>query len=98
MSVALMPLLAAALMTACGGGDKLTAPPPTPSSIVLSSAGGSVPVGGTRQFTAVVKDANGNTLSVTPTWSVVHGGGTINSAGLFTAGDSAATYTNTVKV
>ena len=86
-----------AAMAACGGSDHSTGPK-TPASIVLSSAGGSVPAGGTMQFSAVVKDASGNTLSLTPTWSVVHGGGTINSSGLFTAGDSAATFANTVKV
>jgi hypothetical protein len=86
----------AAAMAACGS-DHSTGPK-TPASIVLSSAGGSVPAGGTLQFSAVVKDASGNTLSLTPTWSVLHGGGTINSSGLFTAGDSAATFANTVKV
>jgi hypothetical protein len=86
-----------AAMAACGGSDSSTAPK-TPASIVLSSGGGSVAAGGTMQFSAVVKDASGNTLAVTPTWSVVHGGGAINSSGLFTAGDSAATFANTVKV
>jgi hypothetical protein len=87
----------AAAMAACGGSDNSTGPK-TPASIVLSSGGGSVAAGGTMQFSAVVKDASGNTLTVTPTWSVLHGGGTINSSGLFTAGDSAATFANTVKV
>jgi hypothetical protein len=86
-----------AAMAACGGSDNSTGPK-TAASIVLSSAGGSVAAGGTKQFSAVVKDAGGNTLSLTPTWSIVHGGGTVNSSGLFTAGDSAATFTNTVKV
>jgi len=97
MSFAISALVVAALLAACGGSDSSTGPR-TPASIVLSSGGGSVPTGGTMQFSAVVKDANGNTLSLTPTWSIVHGGGTINSSGLFTAGDSAATFTNTVKV
>jgi hypothetical protein len=89
-------LAVATLLSACGS-DSSTAPK-TPASIVLSSAGGSVPARGTMQFSAVVKDANGTTLSVTPAWSVVNGGGSINTSGLFTAGDSAATYANTVKV
>ena len=94
MSFAISALIIAASLSACGGNDSSTGPR-TPASIVLSSGGGLVPTGGTMQFSAVVKDANGNTLSLTPTWSVVHGGGTISSSGLFTAG-SAGTYANTV--
>lgn len=52
----------------------------------------------TQQFTAVGTDANGNVVPITPVWSVTNGGGAINSAtGLFTAGPTAGTYTNTVR-
>jgi hypothetical protein len=52
----------------------------------------------TQQFTAVGKDAGGNVLSISPTWSVVNAtAGTINSSGLFTAGTTPGTYANTVK-
>jgi hypothetical protein len=51
----------------------------------------------TQQFTAVGRDATGNILPITPVWSVVNGGGTISSNGLFTAGAVAGTYLNTVK-
>jgi hypothetical protein len=53
--------------------------------------------GGTQQFTAVGTDANNNVVAITPVWTVVAGGGTINSStGLFTAGPTQGTYTNTV--
>lgn len=35
------------------------------------------PVKGTIQFSATVTDAGGHTIVVTPTWSVVNGGGMI---------------------
>jgi hypothetical protein len=87
--------LTAIVLTACGGSDKVTAPP-TPASITISAPSGQTAVGETLQFTATVKDASGNTIDIAPTWSVLHGGGTINSHGVFTAGDSAATFANTV--
>ena len=65
------------------------------ASITLTPATVSLAVGATQQYTAVVKDAGGNILGITPNWSVGLGG-TINSTGLFTAGTVAGTYTNTV--
>ena len=54
--------------------------------------------GGTQTFTATGKDGNGNTVAVTPTWSVVAGGGAIVSGtGVFTAGSTAGVFANTVK-
>lgn len=51
-----------------------------------------------QQFTAVGRDAGGNAVAITPTWSVVNAtAGTINGTGLFTAGTTPGTYTNTVK-
>ncbi len=62
----------------------------TPTPVTLAQATN-------QQFTAVVRDAAGNVLSVSPNWSVANGGGTINAGnGLFTSGAVAATYTNTV--
>ena len=61
----------------------------TPNPIVLNT-------GAAQQFTAVGKDASGNAVAITPVWSVANGGGSINSAGLFTAGNTPGTYTNTV--
>jgi hypothetical protein len=93
------PLAVAAIATvmfgACNGSDSVTAPV-TPASITISAPSGETTAGGTLQFTATVKDSKGNTIVRTVTWSVAHGGGTINSSGLFTAGDSAGTFANTV--
>jgi hypothetical protein len=56
-----------------------------------------MPINTTLQYTAVGRDANGNVVAITPVWSVAAGGGTINaSTGLFTAGGTPGTYTNTV--
>lgn len=69
----------------------------TLATIIVSPNPVSVVVSGTQQFSAVGRDAGGNIFAITPVWSVVNGGGTINAAGLFTAGLVAGTYTNTVK-
>jgi hypothetical protein len=46
----------------------------------------------------VGRDANNNIFTITPVWSVVNGGGAINSAtGLFTSGAAAGTFTATVR-
>jgi hypothetical protein len=68
------------------------------SSVTISPTSATLAAGGTQQFTAVVKNSGGDVLAVTPTWSVVAGGGTITSTGLFTAGTTAGTFTNTVSV
>jgi len=68
-------------------------------NVVISPVTATVPVGGTKQFTAVGRDANNVTVdNVSYTWAVVAGGGTINSTGLFTAGNTPGTYPNTVQV
>ena len=63
----------------------------TPTPVFLQT-------GGTQQFTAVGRDGSGNVFPITPDWSVVNGGGAINSTtGLFTAGLVAGTFNNTVR-
>lgn len=54
-------------------------------------------VGTTQQFTAVGKDASGNAVAIAAAWTVVAAGGAIDGGGLFTAGATPGTYTNTVK-
>jgi len=57
-----------------------------------------LPMGGGQQFTASAVDAGGNSVPITPTWSVVANGGTIDdSTGMFTAGTTAGTFENTVR-
>ena len=67
------------------------------ATIVVTPNPQTLTVNGTQQFTAVGKDASGNSVALTPSWSVVAGGGTISTAGLFTAGTTPGTYANTVK-
>jgi hypothetical protein len=84
----------AALIAGCG--NRLDTEPSVPAAIVITSASGTTAVAGSIQFSATVTDANGHTMAVTPTWSVVNGGGTITADGLFTAGDSVGTFVNSV--
>jgi hypothetical protein len=85
-------LLAGALAAACSSSP--TAPGIASFTV---SPNATLAISATQQFTAVAKDMNGKVVATTPTWSVVAGGGTISSAGLFTAGLTIGTYTNTVK-
>jgi beta-glucanase (GH16 family)/regulation of enolase protein 1 (concanavalin A-like superfamily)/plastocyanin len=61
------------------------------SSIAISPASATVSVNATQQFTASGIDQFGQTVTASPTWSVTSGGGTINSAGLYTAPASVGT-------
>ena len=71
---------------------------PVLASITVSPAGpDTIPATATRQFLAQGKDSAGYRFPFSPTWSVVAGGGTINDAGLFTAGTVPGIYLNTVK-
>jgi hypothetical protein len=67
------------------------------SQLTVSPASPSVRAGGTVAFSAAGQDANGNPVTVTPTWNVVHGGGTIAASGVFTSGTSPGTFVNTVQ-
>ena len=74
-----------------------TPPAPALATITVRPNPDSLARNATRQFTAVGRDSAGNIMSITPVWSVVNGGGTINaSTGLFTAGVATGTFTNTV--
>jgi hypothetical protein len=64
----------------------------TLASIAVSPNEETIATSSTLQFSAVGKDAGGNTVTFTPTWSA-SGGGTIDGSGLFTAGASAGTST-----
>ena len=67
------------------------------ATITVTPNPATVAINGTQQFTAMGRDAGDNVVAITPTWSVVAGGGTINSTGLFTAGTAPGTFTNTVR-
>jgi parallel beta-helix repeat protein len=71
----------------------------TVSTVELTPASATLVAGATQQFSAVARDSLGNALTgQTFTWSVVAGGGSISTGGLFTAGTTAGTFTNTVRV
>ena len=67
------------------------------SAIVVSPNPATIAVNGTQQFSAVGKDYSGGNVTISPSWSVVAGGGTISASGLFTAGPTPGTYASTVK-
>jgi hypothetical protein len=69
----------------------------TLASVSVSPNPSSLAVGGVQQFFATGKDANGNIVAFTPTWSVQASGGTIDAAGMFTAGGVTGTFDNTVR-
>jgi hypothetical protein len=68
------------------------------AAIVVTPNPATLVPGAQQTFTAVGTDAAGNVVPITPVWSVVNGGGTIDaSTGIFTAGTVPGTYANTVK-
>jgi hypothetical protein len=91
---AVVALLIVPALSGCGSNPDTA--PAVAAAIAIATPAGALPLGGTMQFTATVTDAHGNPMTTSPTWSVVHGGGTITSTGLFTAGNGAGTFTNTV--
>lgn len=50
----------------------------------------------THQFTAVGLDGEGDPFAISPVWTVVDGGGTVDQDGLFTAGTLTGSYAATV--
>ena len=57
-----------------------------------------VAVGGTRQFVATAYDSgNQEIVGVTYAWSVLTGGGSLDATGLFTAGQSAGSFPDTIR-
>ncbi|MBA2685787.1 MAG: DUF3494 domain-containing protein [Gemmatimonadaceae bacterium] len=84
------------LATACGSRDVNA--PITLASLVVTPNPQTLDTSATQQFTASGTNSLGGAIAVTPVWSVLAGGGTINaSTGLFTAGVDTGTFTNTVR-
>ncbi len=89
-------------VTAASGGVNgtakvtVTAAPPVLTSITVTPATASVQNGGSQQFSATGYDQNNVPMNPQPTftWSV-SGGGSINSAGLFTATTVGSNFTVT---
>ena len=63
---------------------------PTVTSVVLAPASATVAPGATQQFTASARLSNGDSGTVSVAY--IANGGTITSAGLYTAGPTAGTY------
>jgi len=69
------------------------------STITISPTSVTLTPGGTQQFTVEARNADGDILAIpNPIWAVSAGGGTISSTGLYTAGTTAGTFTNSVSV
>jgi hypothetical protein len=66
--------------------------------ITITPGSATVIAGATRQFTAQGFDAHNTAIpDLVFNWSVVNGGGTISNAGLFTAGITPGTFSNTIR-
>jgi alpha-tubulin suppressor-like RCC1 family protein len=81
-------LLSILPILACGGGGSDTGPPPPPPPPTVgtvSVSGATVALGGTVPRTAAVKDANGNPISQTVTWTTDNAGiAQVSTAGVVT--------------
>lgn len=86
----------AALLAACEHNDPVS--PGPLATITVTPNPQTLGIGALQPFVAVGRDADGKIVPITPVWSVVASGGSINSAsGLFTAGTVTGTYANTVR-
>ena len=67
----------------------------TPTGFAVSPNGNTIVPGSTLQFAAGTSDQFGNAITAQPsaTWTIVSGGGTINSSGVYTAGSTPGTVT-----
>ncbi|MGK2962004.1 MAG: Ig-like domain-containing protein [Gemmatimonadaceae bacterium] len=81
----------------CAHSGTITQPPAPVSSVTVSPSTGSIAVGGTQQFSATLKDANGNTLTGRAVvWSSSSSGiATVNSATGVATGVAVGTATIT---
>ena len=91
----------ASTVSATSGGMTATATvtvtPGPLATIVVSPTPVTLAGGATQQYTAQGRDAAGNIVAITPTWSVIAGGGAIGTTGVFTAGSTSGTFANTVQ-
>ncbi|MBU2595491.1 hypothetical protein KJ713_01490, partial [Patescibacteria group bacterium] len=68
------------------------------ASITVSPSSATLDQGSSQAFTAIAYDSSNIPVPGTVfTWSVVNGGGSIDNSGIFTAGASAGTFSNTIQ-
>jgi hypothetical protein len=80
-----------------GASGTFTVNPGTLAAITVSPSAKTLDIKATQQFTATGLDSCGNDVHCTPVWSMMDtDAGHIDTAGLFTAGTKAGTYTNTI--
>ena len=77
--------------------DLIAVSPGPPFSLEVSPTEITLAVEEAKQFTAVVLDQFSNVVQATPEWAVVAGGGSIGSAGRFTAETRAGSFTDTIR-
>lgn len=75
--------------------DVIVATPGVLYSILITPDTATVVPLGTQQYSATVKDAFGNAVVISPTWSVTGAGNAIDVTGKFTAGGTIGTFTVT---
>lgn len=76
-----------------------TATAGTLTYITVSPVWAILPAGNNIVFSATGYDTYNNAVTLSsPTWSITNGGGSIDSAGLFSGGSTPGTYLNTVRV
>lgn len=85
-------MTAPAIARAIGNNVFLAWDPPVIASIAVSPSPATLAPGETQQFTAQAYDLDGNEINADILWSVPSAAGTINSAGLFTAGADEGTW------
>ncbi len=87
---------AGAVSAACDvhGGNGATSPGTVSTIVVTPNA--TVLTSSSQQMVAVGRDLNGDAVTITPVWTVVAAGGTINATGIFTAGSATGLFANTV--
>ena len=79
------------------GSASITVTPGAMASITVVPNPVTLAVTTSQAFVAVGRDASGNIVQFTPTWSVVANGGAIDSGGKFVASGVPGAYTNTVQ-
>lgn len=79
-----------------GCASEVAAPTSPLASIVVTPVV-ALAIPTTQQFVAVGRDSSGTVMSISPSWSVEAGGGTIDETGLFRAGSAPGAFTSTVK-